>query len=1333
MSVGPTAERFTLMRCGVISLFHYANQVFEAEDGHLLLRGANGSGKSTAVELIAPLLFDGNLSTANLSTADGHRSISYHLLLDGLYTRRLGYAWMQFASRIVSGQERWVTLALGVKQARDTKHDAWFLVWDTPVMIDPHLILAQGQDDGNTPIARREAAQLPGVELFDSAEEYRERVNALLFGFSASRYSAMIKLMRRLRSAQLGKAINVAQTTELLEQALPEIDAELLGGVGTKLDELESLRTELEAMRDAYRATARFVERYREFARHVVARELGAAEQLVRDARKAGRDHREAERDRTQAQAALEQAGLDLKDLNAREAHSRGELQALHDSNRWQAVERVDAARERARIQRERADTAGKRAGELLEDAADLAETLREAETELAARERELAAVTLHLCSACAPAGVADLLSTPLTTSVLSALDGGRKARRLALSELIKLQAKADIAAGQAKHERGSLDRLEGEQRELRGRRDEAEIHRDHSQGLLGEAVEAWVATLDVLSLDANEREMLLNRAEAISDKQHDLASVLDVAMLRVTRAIAAAEESWRVRAGAIEDVRAELERERHELLNDKDRPPTFAPWRDPEQPGIALWQVCDFVADLDAHACAGLERALEASGLLDARLDEDGHIRAGHGQLLLAAGAPRATGRTLADVLVTPNVPPALHAALQAVSVANADARGAVAVALDGSFSLGPMRGHGAKGDASFIGAAARQAARERRLTEIGHELGELITQADQIDAELDGLAAKRGLLQAERGSIPQAELEAVIAAWSAWRAIGRELDTLHRQVETQRDAARAALEAADAATQAAALHAGEHHLPPQDREGADALERSLEALGDAISDSRSSVAAHERWSATRSERAQQHERASERHEQAESEARAEAERAERDEGYAARLAQAAGTEREDVLAEAQAIESELQQIERRRGELHDLEKKQSDAIGSSRARLAALAAEIERLQGALVLRSRRLGELDGAGLLALALRSDQHPNGVPWDADRIASTWRGHRERLTDVPEVKTDAVYREFERLRQALDASLSIEVALESAGDVPIVTAAYSGGERPIAAVVILLGSELQRQEGTLAGREQQLFEEFLFGDVASELRTRIADADRIVRAASQKISSVRTSSGLGVDLQWELRSDIDGSVGKVIGMLRRSDPRALPPEQKALLMTFFRDRLAEARAGEERASIVEHLQATLDYRRWFRFRIYQITVGTRSELTRKAHSRDSGGEKSVTLHLPLLAAYHALLTGANPHAPRLVALDEAFAGIDRTGQQQLLEVLDDKFDMDFILTSEKLWCLEPQVHHLGVYQLRRYHGAPVAAVHWRWYGDERRKEMALADSRSAERV
>ena len=215
-----------------------------------------------------------------------------------------------------------MTLALGVKAAQDTRHDAWFAIWDTPVMVDPHVMLVRPDQ---APLGRREVAQLPGVQLYDSAEDYRARVNALLFGFSARRYEAMLKLMRRLRSAQLGKAINVAQTTELLELALPELDVELLAGVGGKLDELESLRGELSAaLQEADAAAVRFVDRYRGFARGVVARELGAADDVVRAARREERKERPLAGERETAAEALAAAERDIARVDEQIAHVQG-------------------------------------------------------------------------------------------------------------------------------------------------------------------------------------------------------------------------------------------------------------------------------------------------------------------------------------------------------------------------------------------------------------------------------------------------------------------------------------------------------------------------------------------------------------------------------------------------------------------------------------------------------------------------------------------------------------------------------------------------------------------------------------------------------------------------------------------------------------------------------------------------------------------------------------------------------------------------------------------------------------------------------------------------
>ena len=372
-----------------------------------------------------------------------------------------------------------MTLALGVKAAQDTRHDAWFAIWDTPVMVDPHVMLVRPDQ---APLGRREVAQLPGVELYDSAEDYRARVNALLFGFSARRYEAMLKLMRRLRSAQLGKAINVAQTTELLELALPELDVELLAGVGGKLDELESLRGELSALQEADAAAARFVDRYRGFARDVVARELGAADDIVRAARREERKERRLGGERQPAADAVAVAERDIARVDEQIAHVQGELRALHASERWRAVEEVGAAQARATDQDERARRAEARVAELRDEEAVLARELSAAGEELTGAERALDAAGAALREASAGAGLGDLLQLPLRAPAVELLDSARRTRRSALRELAELHAACASARAEADRQRSALDVAEAAERDLRARRDELELERDEAR-----------------------------------------------------------------------------------------------------------------------------------------------------------------------------------------------------------------------------------------------------------------------------------------------------------------------------------------------------------------------------------------------------------------------------------------------------------------------------------------------------------------------------------------------------------------------------------------------------------------------------------------------------------------------------------------------------------------------------------------------------------------------------------------------------------------------------------------------------------------------------------
>ena len=410
-------------------------------------------------------------------------------------------------------------------------------------------------------------------------------------------------------------------------------------------------------------------------------------------------------------------------------AHVQGELRALHASERWRAVEEVGAAQARATDQDERARRAEARVAELRDEEAVLARELSAAGEELTGAERALDAAGAALREAAC----------------------GRRARRPAAAPAARARRRAaglrpphpaqprcaswpnctPPALRRGPRRTGSvsaLDVAEAAERDLRARRDELELERDEAQERLSEAVDAWAAGLTELRPEPGEE--------------------LDEAVLRATRRLAAEEEQCSARRRELAVSRAALEAEQSDLHADLDAPPPLAPWRDADQPGAPLWRLCDFAPGLSDRERAGLERALEASGLLDARVDEGGALRFGHlviegvqhatstalkqdaappGEAPAArprraasAGRRRAAGarrapRTLADVL---SAPAALRPALRAVAVLDADARGPLAVALDGTFALGPLRGKGADAPARFIGADARQAARERGST---------------------------------------------------------------------------------------------------------------------------------------------------------------------------------------------------------------------------------------------------------------------------------------------------------------------------------------------------------------------------------------------------------------------------------------------------------------------------------------------------------------------------------------------------------------------------------------------------------------------------------------
>lgn len=142
------------------------------------------------------------------------------------------------------------------------------------------------------------------------------------------------------------------------------------------------------------------------------------------------------------------------------------------------------------------------------------------------------------------------------------------------------------------------------------------------------------------------------------------------------------------------------------------------------------------------------------------------------------------------------------------------------------------------------------------------------------------------------------------------------------------------------------------------------------------------------------------------------------------------------------------------------------------------------------------------------------------------------------------------------------------------------------------------------------------------------------------------------------------------------------------------------------------------SLLEQLARALDYRRWHRFRVQRWQDGQWRALSGPA----SSGERALGLTVPLFAAVSSYYSQSGyAHAPRLVLLDEAFAGIDDAARAHCMGLIHE-FDLDFVITSEREWACYAELPGVAICQLQRREG--IHAVHvsrWSWDGRARRLE------------
>lgn len=1359
----PGLLRWQPLRLGLVELFHYDSEEFWFRDGHLLLRGNNGTGKSKVLSLTLPLLLDAQLKPSRVEPdGDPGKKLAWNLLL-GRHERRMGYTWVEFGRVGEDGQAHYLTLGCGLAAAAARAQvDSWFFLLEQ-ARIGQDLWLMNPSRVVLTRERLRDALQAHAGQVFDTAVAYRRAVDERLFHLGPARYAALMDTLIQLRQPQLSKRPDESNLSNALTEALPPMSTDLLADVADALNQLEEYRRELAEYEALERAVGQFNQRYRRYAatqaRRQAAglrsaqtgfdnasRELGegrAALQKAREAEEAARIRRdESEAALAASRTRLEELQSDPAMASARQLEQAGREAERRRGDAEQARHTLCEARSRLVREQQASRVRAQRV-----EQADRAWT--EARDE-AAHDADRAGITAdYAANPLAASDAAVLAALPLL-----ALDTARQdLRRAALAR----REQVDLLLRRCEEaERAAQDHAEMQARRDE-RLDEADAATERCEAAdsaverQGDALlQAWQAHLEglrQLRVPA-DADLLQALAAWIASLEGDnpARAALHAAQQAAAQRLAQRHVTLQARQQTLEDERTELLSEQTRLERGEDTVPIPPHWRDPavrtDRAGAPLWQLVDFLPAVPDAERAGIEAALQAAGLLDAWVNPDGTLLAAEGLPLahdthwlvrpprtrsLAAYLQAAASTRHAPLAVAPAV---LQRLLEGVACGvHDDAHAEAWIGTDGRFHLGALAGAWHKPRAEFIGYAARAAARVRRLEEIRQRLAALAHALDELREDFTRLEADQGQAAVEWQTAPSDD--ALRAAHVAAAAAARELQTARQRLD---QAVQRLCEAArrwDTARQALARDAGDLSLPSE-RPALQAIAEALQAFGDTLNALANAV---RELRDAMAERAQQQRREQETEDDVR---RADEQAAERETlAEEARirfetLSESVGAEVEELrqrLSDARAAVTIHEASLKRHGEVlreagearARAEQKTEDAEATLRERSAGRQAAIAQLQG-----------FAATGLLLAAWPdADLPPLQAPWTIEPALTLARRTEQALADV---KADdetwsriqsQVSQDYTELGRAL-AALSHQAQAETSDYGLVVSIVYQNRpERPDQLALRLAGEIAQRRELLTAG-EREVLENHLQAEIASAVQKLLRDAERQINAINEELEKRPTSTGVRFRLQWQtLPEGADGApVGLEVARRRLLNTSAdlWSAEDRRVVGEMLQQRIAAERSradAEQGGSLLEQLARALDYRRWHRFRVQRWQDGQWRPLSGPA----SSGERALGLTVPLFAAVSSYYSQADTvHAPRLVLLDEAFAGIDDAARAHCMALIRE-FDLDFVITSEREWACYAELPGVAIAQLQRREG--IDAVHvsrWTWDGRARRREV-----------
>jgi|GEM_PF-980773 len=1361
---------FHLNRFGLINFWYHGDTVFEFSNGRLFVRGANGSGKSVSTTMAVPFLLDGDKRPSRLDPFGSQDRRMIDLLLGNKHVSKreegTGYLYMEYRKG-----NTFVTVGIGLNGKRresDNTIRTWYFILHNKrigkdiQLYDEKIVSGEAK---KFPLTRVELADRIGGdgEVTDSQQRYVEIVNQEIYRFNTTQeFKELIGVLLQLRSPKLSNAVKASEVSNVLSDALPELSQYELAPLSSSLESMDSLQEKktrlgrelgfLTMLADAY-------DTYNQLSLYEKAKHFVSSEKRFNESMKRMNDYKTAEAAALATKTDLERKWT--KQSNIKEILQR-KIASMQGHALFTLEEELGKVREALQESEKKLQSKIEALDKNKSQQRQVENRIKQGEDEeyKAAKSRKDALSEMESLADEAYFTPHTALRQYFEASLENFSDAGFQNWHEALkeyhskveditSQLRSLQSRLEHEERMQRHLVAEEERAEGIEAEIRTL--EKEIA--ESAASVEQAVVEWAEGARLFQVQTIELLVAQEILQGIGDLLNDSSPLTVTDWLNGLynkRLNALQQELANLTAsiGFLQKQIEETETKAEELSAQTEMEPDLTASEVVEMERLRaqniraayFYETVEFMEHIEPSVKKAIEGAITRAGLLTALV-----VHESDRSMVAASMTVVQKGSYKEENLLTYVHPTPINglseddisAVLQTISIVPHEEG---YVLETGEFRNGMVGGLAPRYEDAYIGKSAREQIRARRLKELQNLRDELMNRKYDLESERFSVENQQRLLHIERDMFPSIEgLEDSLARYeNKTRERIAQLSLLERlqnDLRVYRNETQVTRNELYYAAQKMELPLPLTHSSYQQALGD--LARYQKKLTDL-------QVAHIGWLSEI---------------KLLSSLGAEKERLVDDFGFLMdektdlersidrnRLMEAMYLERIQDLGDTD-VKQEIEEARRAALEADELLETYRKQINNAEINIRTYAENHEKEQPQMEERLRLLNAWTKIFQEELSLGFVCPPQSASQVVKALEDTCKTLSAEVV-LSTLKDAEAHAQRELVDYNLKQSrrtIPLEVQTKDKEDASWQLLAQHCSrqflvfspqhvENTPREVHGDVDNQLKLISRHIQEEEQKLFEKVLIDVVGTAIHEKVRAAKRWEQDANVMLQRVKGT--IQMRLEWiPLASKEEDQIStmELLSYLSK-ESIYLTPSQKEKVRLHFMSKINEARKkckDDASFSMFEEMKNALDYRKWFRFNMFITRKGIPEErFTNKVFGELSGGEKAMSIYSPLFAAIAAKYSYAAPDAPRIISLDEAFAGIDSENIAQMFQLVHD-FEFDYIMNSQVLWGCYETVDELSIAQILRPVDSPVLAVA-RYYWDGKEKHHLSLEQSIEER-